>query len=287
MKRFLMMLMAALMLATAACAEGFVGMANPWIDTTREDLEARTGMHLRVPEGATEVLWRVLTTADLAELRFTLDGVSYTARAVQAEHYRDISGMYYSWIMEEECRIAGLEGLMQITWLPGEKVVLCQWYDEAAEVMFSLASRGDNHQHEVVLAVAETVSAPQRAQSLSAALADCTGMAGSAGATLKRAIACTELLSYAVRMSAADCDPVRLSALTQEAWALLTPDQHTELALNLPAMDDLLTAADPLANGVFADAGVAEEAAALLADETALAHWAALYGAVAPLFPAE
>ena len=285
MKKFLMMLMA-LLLATAACAEGFVGMANPWIATTQEDLEARTGMHLRVPEGATDVLWRVLTTADLAEMRFTLDDISYTARAVQAEHYRDISGMYYNWIMEEECRIAGLEGLMQITWLPGEKVVLCQWYDEAAEVMFSLASRGANHQHEGVLAVAEEISAPHRAQSLAAALADCTGMAGSAGATLKRAVACTDLLRYAVLSGAAECDPAVLAATAPEAWTLLTPDQQAELALNLPAMDDLLTAADPLAGDVFADAGVAEEAAALLA-EGALSHWTALYGAIVPLLPAE
>lgn len=285
MKRLLLML-ALRLLPAAACAEGFVGMANPWIDTTQEDLEARTGMHLRVPEGATDVLWRVLTTADLAELRFTLDDVSYTARAVRAEHYRDISGMYYNWIMEEECRIAGLEGLMQITWLPGEKVVLCQWYDEAAEVMFSLASSGADHQHEVVLAVAEEISAPHCAQSLAAALADCTGMAGSAGVTLKRAVACTDLLRYAALSGAADCDPARLSAVAQEAWALLTPEQQAELALNLPAMDDLLTVAGTLEEGTFADAGVAEEAEALLA-AGALPHWTALYGAIAPMFPAE
>ena len=36
----------------------------------------------------------------------------------------------------------------------------------------------------------------------------------------------------------------------------------------------------------FADAGVAEEAAALLA-EGALSHWTALYGAIVPLLPAE
>lgn len=285
MKRLLLML-ALLLLPAAACAEGFIGMANPWIDTTQEDLEARTGMHLRAPDGAAEVIWRVLTTADLAELRFTLDGVSYTARAVPAEHYRDISGMYYSWLTEQECRIGGCPGLLQIASSVGERVVLCQWYDEAAEVMFFLASRGANHRHEIVLAVAEEVSAPHRAQSLATALAGCTGMAGSAGATLKRAVACTELLRYAARMGAADCDPARLSAVAQEAWALLTPDQQAELALNFPAMDALLTAAGTLEDGVFADASVAEEADALLAAD-ALPHWTALYGAIAALFPAE
>lgn len=284
MKRFWMML-TILLLAASACAEGFTGMANPWIDTTQEDLEARTGMHLRVPEGATDVLWRVLTTAGLAELRFTLDGVSYTARALPAEFERDISGMYYNWITEEECRIAGLEGLMQITWLPGEKVVLCQWYDEAAAVMFSLASTGDNHRHEVVLAVAEAVSAPHRAQALAAALAECTGMAGSAGATLKRAVACTELLRFAALSGMANCDPAALTATAREAWELLTAEQQAELALNLPTMNELL-AAVPLTDGIFADAGVAEEASALLQAD-ALPHWVALYQVVAPLFPAE
>lgn len=284
MKRFLMLLMAALMLATSACAEGFVGMANPWIDTTQEDLETRTGMHLRVPEGATDVLWRVLTTAALAELRFTLDGVSYIARAVQAEYYRDISGMYYSWVAEQECRIGGSVGQLQIA-SGGAKLV--QWYDEAAGVMYALAVSDGEAAVADVLAAAETVCAPQTAHGLAAALADCTGMAGSAGASLKRAAAACAVLRYAARMGAADCDPARLSAVAQEAWTLLKPEQQAELALNLPAMDDLLTAADPLKNGVFADAGVAEEAAALLADVAALTHWAALYGAIAPLFPAE
>jgi len=284
MKRLWAILMI-LLLGTTACAEGFTGMANPWIDTTQEDLEARTGMHLCVPEGATDVIWRVLTTAGLAELRFTLDGVSYIARALPAEFERDISGMYYNWITEEECRIAGLEGLMQITWLPGEKVMLCQWYDEATEVMFSLASTGDNHQNKVVLSVAETVSAPHRAQSLATALTKCTGMAGSAGATLKRAVACTELLRFAALSGAAECDPEVLEATAREAWGLLMAEQQAELALNLPAMNDLL-AADPLSDGVFADAGVAEEATALLASD-ALPHWAALYQAVAPLLKAE
>ena len=283
MKKILMMLMV-LLLTTTACAEGFVGMANPWIDTTQEDLETRTGMHLGVPEGAENVLWRVLTTADLAELRFTLGDAEYTARAAPAGHERDISGMYYSWIAETECRIGGSTGLLQIS-SSGEKLV--QWYDRAAGVMYALSVSGGEAPIADVLAVAETVCAPQTAHALSVALAGCTGMAGSAGASLKRAIACCDLLRYAVRMDAADCAPEWLEATARATWALLTPDQQAELALNLPAMNGLLTTADPLADGVFADAGVAEEAAALLADETALAHWAALYGTLAPLLPAE
>lgn len=158
MKRFLMLLMAALMLATAACAEGFVGMANPWIDTTREDLEARTVMHLRVPEGAENLLWRVLTTADLAELRFTLGDAEYTARAVRADYFRDISGMYYSWIAEQECRIGGSAGMLQIA-SGGEKLV--QWYDEAAGVMYALSVTGGEAEVADVLAVAEALVSPQ------------------------------------------------------------------------------------------------------------------------------
>lgn len=284
MKRFLMLLMAAMLLATAAGAESFVGMANPWIDTTREDLETRTGMHLGVPEGAENVLWRVLTTAGLAELRFILGDAEYTARAVPADYYRDISGMYYSWLTEQECRIAGSTGLLQIS-SSGEKLV--QWYDEATGVMYALSVSVGEAPIVDVLALAETVCTPQSACSLAAVLADCTGMAGTAGASLKRAMACCDLLRYAVRMDAADCAPEWLDAAARAAWALLTPEQQAELALNLPAMNGLLTTADPLADGVFADAGVAEEAAALLADETALAHWAALYGTLAPLLPAE
>ena len=284
MKRFLMLLLAALLLAATACAEGFVGMANPWIDTTREELEARTGMHPGVPEGAENLLWRVLTTAGLAELRFTLGDAEYTARAVPAAYHRDISGMYYSWIAEKECRIGGSTGLLQISG-SGEKLV--QWHDGAAGGMYALSVSGGEAPVADVLAVAETVCAPQTAQALSAALAGCTGMAGSAGASLKRAVACCELLRYAVRMGAADCAPVWLEAIARAAWALLTPDQQAELALNLPAMNSLLNTADPLADGVFADAGVAEDMAALLASDGALAHWAALYGAIAPLLPAE
>lgn len=284
MRRFIMMLMAALLLTTAACAEGFVGMANPWIDTTREDLEAHTGMHMMAPEGAENLLWRVLTTADLAEMRFTLDGAEYNARAVRADYYRDISGMYYSWLTEKECRIGGSAGMLQIA-SGGEKLV--QWYDAAAGVMYALSVSGGNATNADVLAMAEAVSAPQTAHALAEALTACTGMAGTAGASLKQAAACTGLLGYAMRLGAADAEPVWLTAIAQQAWTLLTADQQAELALNLPAMNGLLTADDPLAEGVFADAGVGEDVAALLADEAALAHWTALYGAIAPLFPAE
>ena len=284
MKKFLMLLMAALMLATVACAEGFVGMANPWNDTTQEDLEARTGMHLRIPEGATDVLWRVLTTADLAEMRFTLGEVEYIARAVRADFFRDISGMYYSWVAEQECRIGGSAGMLQIA-ASGAKLV--QWYDSAAGVMYAMSVSDGAAAVADVRHVAETVCAPQTAHGLAAALADCTGMAGSAGASLKRAAAACAMLRYAVRMGAADWAPDALAMAAQDAWALLTPEQQAELALNLPVMNGLLASADPLAEGVFADAGVEEDDAALLSDEAALAHWAALYGAVASLIPAE
>lgn len=287
MKRLLLMLITMLLMCTAACAEGFVGMANPWIDTTQQDLETRTGMHLRAPEEAENLLWRVLVTADLAEMRFTFAGTEYTVRAIQAEYYRDISGMYYSWVDEQECRIGGCIGMLQVTWSVDEKVILCQWYDEAAGVMYSLAGRGMDFDEADVLAVAETVSIPQSAWSLAGALTDCTGMAGSAGASLKRAAACSRLLGYAVQMSAADCDPAVLAVIVQEAWALLSPEQQVELALNLPAMNELLTAADPLTDGAFADAGVAEEVAALLGTDGALVHWSALYQTVSAFFRAE
>lgn len=283
MKKILMMLMV-LLLTTTACAEGFAGMANPWIDTTREDLEARTGMHLGVPEGAENLCWRVLTTAGLAEVRFTLGDAEYTARAVPAAYHRDISGMYYSWIAEKECRIGGSVGMLQIS-AGGEKLV--QWYDRAAGVMYAVAVSGEGGSVSDVLNVAETVCAPQAAHSLATALMGCTGMAGSAGASLKRAVACCELLDYAIAMGAADMDPAALNATAQAAWTLLTPEQQAELALNLPAMNGLLTTADPLADGAFADAGVAEDMAVLLASDGALTHWAALYGALTPLFPVE
>ncbi len=86
--------------------EGFVGMANPWVDITEDEAEKMIPRLFKAPEGAEVLGW--MNCEDLADpdkgigpmvqLSFMLDGLSYTARAqMGAGDDTDIGGNYVEW----------------------------------------------------------------------------------------------------------------------------------------------------------------------------------------------
>lgn len=60
-------------------------IANPWVDTTAEDIMSKIGIELNVPEGAESVVYRMDESEKMEEMRFILDECEYTARAMQGE----------------------------------------------------------------------------------------------------------------------------------------------------------------------------------------------------------
>lgn len=73
----------------------YAGMANPWADVSAEEIEELVGIGFGVPEGASDVIYLWNESDGIAEMRFTLDGILFYARAKKTDAPEDISGFYY------------------------------------------------------------------------------------------------------------------------------------------------------------------------------------------------
>ena len=109
-----------------------------------------------------------------------------------------------------------------------------------------------------------------------------TGIAGTAGVSLKQAGAAADLLSALVSSDAGYCDPDHLAAAVAEALGSMDADARAELDENLSSVASLLDAAfggDESVRGAFEDAGVWDTVAALLGNPLAKADWEAFRAA--------
>ena len=144
-----------------------VGLANPWEEMTEEELTQTAGVTFGVPDGAENVVYRWLESETLAEMQFTLDGDEYCARikpaALEAGQLENISGMYYAWENEESVAIGSCEGTIgQYMTGSEEWVELCQWYDAAPGLMYSLSVYSTDLDGLDLAAIAQTVYVPMQ-----------------------------------------------------------------------------------------------------------------------------
>lgn len=137
------LLMAAVLALICAPALAETGLANPWTDTTAEGVMDALGLQLGVPEGASDVTWRMIESEQLAQMDFTWYDLPYTARVKPTEAFEDISGLYYDWPEDTqmETRVGGrCDGIIRRA-VDGEMTVdNCLWYDEATGLMYSVTA---------------------------------------------------------------------------------------------------------------------------------------------------
>ncbi len=124
------------------------GLANPWeYDVSAQDVKDLTGTEFIVPEGASDVAYGIMEAGKLAEMDFTLDGKSFTARMKPAADFEDISGLFYEWDAEGADEIGGAEACVRINFAENVSSVL--WHD--GSMMYSLyTSDGDKEGAEAV-----------------------------------------------------------------------------------------------------------------------------------------
>lgn len=145
--------------------EDFVQLANPWKTVTAEQLEQLAGLPFGVPEGAENLVYRWMEKSSLAEMQFTLDGDEFCARvkpaALKAGEIENISGIYFFWDHEEAVKVGYCEGTLSLAKAGSEDwVELCQWYDVAPGLMYSLSVYTTDPDGLDLKAVAETVFVP-------------------------------------------------------------------------------------------------------------------------------
>lgn len=149
-----------LCLALAVCLHASaLAIANPWVESTGDDIAEALGVAFGIPEGAEDISYSMMPDAGLAQMRFTLDGMECTARMQPAEAFTDISGMFYEWTQEEPCVIAFMQGLVKRATDGEETVDLCLWHDAGMGLMYSLAVSGADLDGFDITAVAGAICA--------------------------------------------------------------------------------------------------------------------------------
>lgn len=277
MKKLIALLMA-LMLMTGASAQTMI--ANPWIDITAEELMEMSGLSFNVPEGAENVIHRLLETQGMAEMQFDLNGLHFNARILPAAEFEDISGLYGEWTSDEPVSIGWCEGRL-MRGSDGEDVYdLILWFDAAPGLMYSLSAISAEGTDLLPVAQSVYFATQGEADGLSAeALAEIlSGCAyeGTAGSSLKEAGVACRLAAYAAEVCAAQCD---LEACTSEAVAMLSEDVFAGLSFHLDGVRALMQDVfrDPESmRPLFDDAGCAEEMYTVLASADAQLHFDAL-----------
>lgn len=174
MKKIIVCLLAITMFAAVACGksapaekadEAPVSMANPWTDTDEAGFMEKLGMYFAVPEGAENVIYRVLESEGLGEMQFELDGLSFTARIQSASEFTDISGMYYEWTVEDSGKVDYCDCKFYRYVGEEEYADLCLWYDVVPGIMYSLSTVAPDLDGFDISAIANQVFEPMQSES--------------------------------------------------------------------------------------------------------------------------
>lgn len=125
--------------ATQAATET-AGLANPWIDTDYEGMKQATGLDLNIPSYAKDVVYRAEPEEGIAEVQFTIEetGTKCTARVKPTATAEDISGAYYTWENEEECKIDYCSGKTGMAKTENGMIEYCTWFDAVPGISYSL-----------------------------------------------------------------------------------------------------------------------------------------------------
>ena len=285
MKKLLAIILVAVMLVCPAFAEGTISEFTP---SSEEEILQTLGLRFGQTDEMSEISYQTVGT--LAQMRFTLDDVSYTARIQPTNEFQDISEFSFSaWAIADECMIGWCEAQAMMAQQDGEIFALCLWYDAAPGLMYSVSAHVEDLKGLDIQKAAESVFAPLQneadavtSEDILPVLIGCTGYEGTAGSSLKEAAAACRLMMFAGDKQLADADEMILSEAAAEALAGLTEEQRAELSGNMESINNLLTAAfDDYESmrDLFDTAGVAEEMDLLVAAGR-LDHYTALHDAL-------
>lgn len=283
MKKLLAAVLCAAMIACPALAEEPEGGFR---NSSAEEITETLGVRFGYTDGISAVLYQTVGT--LAQMKFDMNGVSYTARIQPTDGFEDISEFSFSsWAISDDCMIGWCDAKAMMAQQDGEIFALCLWYDAAPGLMYSVSARAEDLKGLDIQKAAEAVFAPMQgdadgltSEDILSVLTDCTGYAGTAGSSLKNAIAACRLAAFAAEHALADMDEMLLTEAVAGALMSLTEEQREELNFNLQSMHGVLTEAfadyDGI-SGLFDDAGVADEMALLVAAERSFEHYEALH----------
>ena len=129
--------------AEETAPSGGYSLANPWKTATQEDVKAQFGVTFNVPKDAADVIYRINTISNMAEMQFTLDGVKWNARIAEAEAAADISGMHYVWSTTNTLKLGKIEGTVKTATSDNKNIGAGLWFNEPQKLMYSLTGTSE------------------------------------------------------------------------------------------------------------------------------------------------
>lgn len=259
---------------------------SEWHDSSAEEIADCLGLQFGYTAETEIISYQI--SEEAAQMQLLLNGIPYTARIQPTESFENISGYEFdSWPITDSCMIGWCEARAMLAQQDDQMIALCLWYDAAPGLMYSVSACVGDLKGLDIQSAAEAVFAPMQneaggitGEDLYHVLTACTGYAGTAGSSLKNAIAACHLAAFAAESQMADLDQLLLSEAAADALTRLDEEQTAELSFNLESIHSVLTEAFTDYEGVsglFEDAGVAEEIERLLAAHRTYEHYCALY----------
>ncbi len=131
-------------------------IANPMVESTPEEIKRAVGFSLKVPADVKDASY-YLISGEMGQADYMKDGDVYTVRIKRTDSIEDVSGMYYSWTVDKDCKINGCDGVVHICDTEDEKASSIVWFDEEVGVTHSI-SVNNAVTEEVLVAAAEAVA---------------------------------------------------------------------------------------------------------------------------------
>lgn len=131
-------------------------IVNPMKKSTPQEIIETIGVKFNEPKNVSEIKYFIISN-QVAQMNFIKDGISFTARIKPANQFEDISGMYFNWNNEQDCKIAWCSGKIYfMNDAENKNPGICIWYDVAPGLMYSL-SMDDKSNPEILLSLANEI----------------------------------------------------------------------------------------------------------------------------------
>lgn len=144
-----------------------VTIANPWVETDRQGVIDATGFDLPTQEGATDIVYSYMSEGKMAQVSYTIGENEWTYRVQPTDSLEDISGMYYTWIIDEAGSVNENDSQLLVYSDATEDdeyiddvfaVHVVNWYDESEGATHSLSVSGKDVNGIDIEVIAENMS---------------------------------------------------------------------------------------------------------------------------------
>ena len=122
--------------------EATEGLANPWEESSKEEISEVVGGDMEPLEEATDAQYLLNLDEGIGEMSFNYLGAECVARVKTTEELEDISGMNYDNWETEAVEIGEIKGEFKATKDGDNTVQVINLYDPSTEISYSLSAVG-------------------------------------------------------------------------------------------------------------------------------------------------